>query len=55
MIIVTDDARAFTSTVAGIDITVATQMRYYHQKKSLDQLMKNATLAEKVHVFSLAR
>ena len=50
VVIVTDDAASFTATVAGVDVTVASQMRYDHQKVALDQLMKDPELAKKVHV-----
>jgi len=55
VVIVTDNATAFTTKVLGFDVTVAAEMRYYYQRKALDLLMKNDTLAKKVHIFELAR
>jgi len=56
VIIVTDDARSFTTIGAlGMDVTVAAKMREYYQRRAMDLLMKNKTLASKVHIFQLAR
>lgn len=45
----------FHTQVAGVDVTVASDMRYYHQWRALQLLTRNASLAHKVHVFQLAR
>lgn len=55
VVIVTDNATAFSKRVAGIDVTVASNMRYYRQHVALGMLTKNATLSKKVHVYELAR
>jgi len=55
VIIMTDNATAFSKAVLGVDVTVASQMRYYHQHKAMAPLIENETLREKVHVFQLAR
>jgi len=55
VVLVTDNATAFSVAYHGIDINVASDMRYYRQDVALAPLMHNATLAKKVHIFELAR
>jgi len=55
VVIVTDNATAFSTKVLGVDVTVASEMRFYHQRRALDQLFSNSSLAHKVHIFELAR
>jgi hypothetical protein len=55
VILVTDNATAMSATVAGVDVTVASDMRFYHQRKSMDLLFEDPEQGKKVRVFQLAR
>jgi len=55
VVIVTDNATAFSISVLGVDVTVASDMRYYRQDVALAPLMQNETLRHKVHIYELAR
>ena len=48
---------SLSASFAGVDVTIASDMRYHYQKKSLDLLTagENAKYADKVHIFELAR
>mmetsp|Transcript_150050 Transcript_150050/g.364522 ORF Transcript_150050/g.364522 Transcript_150050/m.364522 type:complete len:546 (-) Transcript_150050:70-1707(-) len=55
VIIVTDDASVFDVKFHGLDIKIGVDLRRHTQYKSLRLLTENATLAQKVHIFTLKR
>mmetsp|Transcript_37453 Transcript_37453/g.107908 ORF Transcript_37453/g.107908 Transcript_37453/m.107908 type:complete len:547 (+) Transcript_37453:37-1677(+) len=55
VIIVTDDAAVFDAKFLGIDVKLGEDLRRHTQYKSLRLLTENATLAQKVHIFTLKR
>jgi len=55
VVLVTDNATAFSISIAGIDVTVASNMRYYRQHKAFAPLLRDPALQHKVHIYQLAR